>query len=271
MRGLFRTSGKMFERCVEISATQGFRRIEAANLPMLGMMLMMEMHFAASEQHARRAVNLAEQIGHRRAAMIAYHGLAFIYYELGQPLPAFEAGQAGHAIARSLGARRFIGEGLMLQAQSEFVAGDPQASRTIREANEIARETPTYVLPLGLGLAAVIAGSREERTAALTEGEAVLAAGAVSHNHIFFNRYAIDACLAAEDWAGAERYAAALEKSMAQEPFPMSNFFVARARAVAAAARGRKDEKELRRLIDEANRVGWRAVLPALEAALAEA
>jgi class 3 adenylate cyclase/tetratricopeptide (TPR) repeat protein len=268
MQGLFRTARMMFERCVEISAAQGFRRIEAANLSMLGWMLMMEMQFAAAEQHTRRASKLAEQIGHRRAAMVAYHVLAELYYEMGQPGPALEAALASLAIARSLGARRFIGEGLILQAQSEFVACDLQAGTTIREANEIARETPAYVLPWGLGLAAMMARNAEERAAALAEGERVLSAGAVSHSFIFFNRYAIEACVAAEDWMGVERYAAALERSMAEEPVPMADFLVARARAIIAASRGQKDETELRRLLEDANRIGWRAVVPSLEAAV---
>ncbi|HEY2890476.1 MAG TPA: adenylate/guanylate cyclase domain-containing protein, partial [Dongiaceae bacterium] len=63
MRGLFRTSGKMFERCVDISASQGFRRIEAANLPMLGMMVMMDRELEKALHLAQRAVTMAEQIG----------------------------------------------------------------------------------------------------------------------------------------------------------------------------------------------------------------
>ena len=269
MRGLFRTSSKMFERCLEICATRGFRRIEAANLPMLGMMLMMELQFPEAVRQAIHGVNLAEQIGHHRAAMIAYHGLNFIYHEMGRPGPALQAGAAGLAIARSLGARRFIAEGLMLQAQSEFEVGDPQASLTIREANEIARETPSYLLPFGLALAALIACDAKERAAALAEGERVLGEGAVSHNFIFFNRYAIEACLAANDLTGVDRYAAALERSMAEEPFPMTDFLVARGRAIASVGRGLKDATELRRLLAEANRIGWVAVVPALETALA--
>ena len=201
--------------------------------------------------------------------MIAYDDLAHQYWEMGQPGPASEACSAGLAIARSLGARRFVAYYLMLQAQREFEAGDLQAEKTIREANEIARETPGYVLPMGLGLAAMIARSAEERATALAEGEQVLAAGAVSHNLIFFNRLAIEACLAAKDWVGVERYAAALEHSLEEEPMPMTNFLVTRARTIAAASRGQKDETELRRLLAEATRIGWRAVVPSLEAALA--
>ena len=73
----------------------------------------------------------------------------------------------------------------------------------------------------------------------------------------------------AKDWAGIERYAAALEHSMAEEPVPMTDFLVARARAIAAAGLGQKDAAELKRLLAEADRVGWRAMVPSLEAALA--
>ena len=269
MQRRYRSAREMFERCVDVSAAQGFRRIEAANLPMLGLMKLLELEFATAEQHIKRAIQIADQIGHRRAAMMAYLEFYGLYYETDRLTLAFEAGAESLAIARSLGARRFIAFGLMVQAQREATAGDPRASATIREANEIARETPAFVLPWGLGLAAIMARSDEERAAALAEGEEVLAAGALSHNFLYFNRYAIEACLVAKDWAGVERYAAALEHSMAEEPVPMTDFFVARARAIAAAGRGQKDATELKRLLAEASRVGWRVVVPSLETALA--
>ena len=78
---------------------------------------------------------------------------------------------------------------------------------------------------------------------------------------------AIEACLAARDWAGMERYADALAKGMVEEPIPVTEFVVAR--AVAAAGRGGKDEAELRRLIEQARAVKWRLMLPALEEVLA--
>src|SRR5262249_19132700 len=65
MRGLFRTAGAMFGRCVEICAANGFRRIEAANLSMLGMIAMLELDMGRSIELSQRAVDLAERIGHR--------------------------------------------------------------------------------------------------------------------------------------------------------------------------------------------------------------
>ena len=270
MRGLFKTSGKMFERCIDLCAAQGFRRTEAANLPMLGMMLMMDLQMTGALHHTQRAATLAEEIGHRRAAMISYQGISICYRELGQPDLALQAGATGLAIAQSLGARRFIAESLMFQALCEFDMGDRRASQTVREANEIARETPKYILPFGLGLAAMMTHDADERRALLAEGEQLLADGAVSHNVIFFNRCAIDACIAASDWDGVERHAAAFESSMAEEPLPMTDFLVARARAIAAAGRGLKDDEELRRLLERAIQVGWPTVVPALKSALAD-
>jgi class 3 adenylate cyclase/tetratricopeptide (TPR) repeat protein len=269
MRGLFRTAGKMFVRCIELCAANGFSRIEAANLSMVGMMTMMELRFEAALEYARRAVHLSEQIGNRRAAMIAYHGLHFLYEELGEGALALEAGTIGTEIARKLGARRFIAEGLLLQALSYHTIGDARARDTVREGNVIAREQPSFMLPFGLAVEAGITNEAAERAALLAEGEKILAAGAVSHNIIFFNRHAIEACVGAGEWDSVERYAAALERGMGEEPTPMTDFFIARARALAAAGRGLRDQDELRRLIEAARRARWQAVLPALEAALA--
>ena len=68
-----------------------------------------------------------------------------------------------------------------------------------------------------------------------------------------------------------ERYAEALTDGMAEEPTPVTDFVAARARALAAGGRGRKDEAELQRLVAQARAVNWRLVLPTLEEALAAA
>jgi hypothetical protein len=78
--------------------------------------------------------------------------------------------------------------------------------------------------------------------AALAEGEEVLGKGAVSHNHLWFYCYAMQAALAAGEYG------------------------------VAGRGRGRRDPatlRELRRLANEARRVGVRMALPALERAIA--
>jgi class 3 adenylate cyclase/tetratricopeptide (TPR) repeat protein len=269
MRGLYRTTAQMFRRCVDVSFAQGFKRIEAANLPMLAIMVMFELRFADARAIAERAVLLADQIGHRRAAMIGHHARFFLCYDLGEPAEASRSVTAALEIAEALQARRFIAEGLLFRAVLEHAAGEPRARETLENGLAIAREHPFYLLPYGLGLQAMMTEDPDERAAALAEGEALIAAGAVSHNIPLFGRFAIEACLNAKDWSGAERQADALLRGLAAEPLPMTDFVVARARALAAAGHGQADSAELSRLLAEARAAGWRAMLPALEAAAA--
>lgn len=112
----------------------------------------------------------------------------------------------------------------------------------------------------------------QRRNTALAEAEQLLAKSSVGHNYYWFYRDAMDATLAAGDWAEAERYADALERFTTEEPVAWSDFFVARTRALAAHAREPNDEAlraSLRELVTEAQRVGMRSALPAMERALA--
>ena len=75
-----------------------------------------------------------------------------------------------------------------------------------------------------------------------------------------------------DDWPRVERYAAALESYTRGQPAPWADFYIARGRALAAFGRGARSEKtlgEIARLRDEAEEVGLRIAVPALDAALA--
>ena len=105
----------------------------------------------------------------------------------------------------------------------------------------------------------------------MAEAERIIAAGCVGNNQPHFYRDAIEVSLQRKEWNEVERYADAFGDFAASEPLPWSVFFIARGRALAAVARGRRDETtidELRRLRDEAERVGLKDALPALEEAL---
>ncbi len=69
-----------------------------------------------------------------------------------------------------------------------------------------------------------------------------------------------------------ERYAEALKAFTSIEPLPRTDFFIARGRALAAFGRGIRDDatmQELQRLRGEAERVGFKTALSALDKALA--
>ncbi len=177
-------------------------------------------------------------------------------------------------LVQRLGAQRF--EPVILSSEAAvLLAADrrTEALRLLEQAIAIARDTGIgYVGPQLLGKLAETTTDPERRRRALDEGERLLTEGAVSHNHFRFRRSAMEACLSARQWAEAERHASALEDYTRPEPLPWSDFFIARSRALAAFGRGRRDEatmQELRRLRDEAARVGIKSALAALDDALA--
>jgi hypothetical protein len=139
----------------------------------------------------------------------------------------------------------------------------------------ISRETGIRFLgPWLLGQLAATTKDPEMRQQALDEGESLLHAGAVGHNHLWFYHFAIEAALSTRAWDSVEHYAAMLEDFTRAEPLPWSDFFIARARALATFGRGGRDaalSTELERLRSDADRIGLRIAMPALEAALASA
>ena len=141
-------------------------------------------------------------------------------------------------------------------------------------ALEISREGGHgFTGPRIMGTLARALTDPQAKRAALQEGEGMLQAGSVGHNYFYFYVDAIDVSLELGDWDAAEGYATALEEFAESEPLPWSSYFAARGRALAAHGRGRRDPEilaELRRLQDEAERVGFRTPLPPLKEALGE-
>ena len=129
-----------------------------------------------------------------------------------------------------------------------------------------------FLGPAILGGLAHITPDPEERSAALAEGEELLAAGSISHNYLFFYQEAIETALEQHDWNEAERYAQALADYTRREPLPYIDLVIARARALAALGRGRRDSdtvEALRQVREGAEAIGSRSMIPGLEAALA--
>jgi tetratricopeptide (TPR) repeat protein len=179
------------------------------------------------------------------------------------------------ALARMLGARTWEPLALAWKAIGLAAMGrQSEAREVLMQAVSITREVGrAFNAGRVFGaLAWVMAGDASVRDAALEEGETALREGSVSHNYFWFYRFAMDALLSVNDWARVERYAAALEDYTRDEPLAWTEFYIARGRALAAFGRGQRDEttmKELQRLDDEAERLGLKVAIQALEEALA--
>ena len=134
--------------------------------------------------------------------------------------------------ARALGSRRFEANGEYIRALLMLRSGDrASAQRHLHLALELCGETGIHFVGGQVyGALARVAGSSDERHAMLAKGEALLSGGALSHNFFGFCDGAIDSSLEHGEWDQVLRYADMLERFTAAEPFPWSDFALARAR-----------------------------------------
>jgi tetratricopeptide (TPR) repeat protein len=237
------TSYRYFEQCIEISRAHGLGRVEVANLAMLGVfnvffLVRVEEALVLSQQ----ALELAIKVGHRRSQVIAHQGCAWALLEMADPVRARPYADAAVELARSIGAKRFVPEGMAFVATCLAQEGKTdEAVALLREAFALSREMITFFGPPILGSLAELTSDAEERQRCLDEAERILQLGCPAHNHIYFYRPAIELSLRLGDWNNAERYADLLQAKFTEEPVPVVTFTVERARALAAAGRGVRD------------------------------
>ena len=271
-QGRMASANSAFRACCALACRHGLGRIEAANLPMVAVTSIFTLELKQVREEVARALDLTTRVGHHRSAAIAHHA-GWIAALLACDLAAC----AEHAVAAAgliarIGARRFEAENLLLEAEGRMLAGDRTgAAELAARALQVSRETAlSYVGPAILGMVAWATDDQERRRAAIDEAEALLATSAVSHNHFFFRRYAIEAAAMVGDWTETSRHADALEAYAADEPSRWSRFFVGWARALAAHGRAQPDAADLRSVRAEAVVLGVRAALPAIDAVRAQ-
>ncbi len=276
--GRFISAHKMFSRCQDLCRRYGFGQIEVANINMLGAggttHYMNDLKGAL--QISVSGAEMAEKVGHDRAALLAHMGGAIGYIELSDMESAKQHIERMKALIERIGTRRFMARALQLEARICLAEGSrAEATQLLRSAMEISRETGVgYVGPAILGVLARATDDLDERDAAMSEGERLLDEGCVGHNYFEFYMDGIEGALEREDWEEVDRYAALLEDYTLAEPLPRTNFYIARGRALAAHGRGDRDDvtiKKLRDLRDEAARMELNSVVPAFDEVLATA
>lgn len=252
MYGAFKplSSYRYFEQCIKLSRAHGLGKVEVANLAMLGIinaffMARVEDGLAISLE----ALKLAMKVGQRRAQVIALQGCAWAWIEMADPVRARPYADEAVELAQSIGAKRFVPEGMVFVALCLAQEGKTdEAARLLREAWNLNQDMVTYFGPPILGFLAQYTDDAGESQRCLDEAKRILELGCPAHNHVFFYRPAIDLSLRLCDWEGAERYADLLENKFSEEPVPLVTFTVERARTLAAAGRGVRDAGLLARL-----------------------
>jgi class 3 adenylate cyclase/tetratricopeptide (TPR) repeat protein len=273
--GRMRTACEHFRRCVEVARGQGFADIEAANLHMVGWSRIYLLEFREALADGLTTAALAQAHSLHRAEMLGRTLAAFVLPELGDLAGARAHAEASLELTRKLGSRSFESESLAFLIRILLLEGRPDEAKDVAEqAKALVRRfrVDKFFGPVVFGLAALATDDRAERERIWAEAEAMLAAGCISHNYFWFYRDAIEAALQAGDWAAAQRFCQALADYGRDEPLPLSDFYVARGRALAAIGDGRADGRvyaALQRLALDARRSGPATALPAIERALA--
>ena len=271
-QGRMASAYRNFSACVELCRTHGYGRIEVANLSMVGHCLYYLNRFEESLQISREAMALARRVGHQRAEIIAGNAVRMLWFML--DTGAAEANEARILeLARQIGARRFEAQVFVARAAHLALAGHrTEALDLTRRGVEAARESGIQFLgPDFLGQLAILTEDAAERRRSLTEGEALLQAGSVGHNHLRFHHHAIEVSLNLGAWDEVERYARALEDYTRPEPLPWAAFWIAWGRALAWNGRDptRADAIDnVRHILQEARRIGMQPAIPALQRAL---
>jgi hypothetical protein len=234
-----------------------------------------ELNFASAEEGAREAVELAQKTGNLRAELMGLSVRSCINSKTGDPDTGMKWMKRSLDICRLLGSKNMQGMCLSITAGIAFDQGDRSAAvRFAQQSVEVLREADSGMVfygPSSLGVLALATEDIELRRSAMDEAEALLADFSTSHNYLSFYEMAMEVCIKMAAWDEVDRYAEALENYMTNEPMPQSDFLIARGRALAHHGRGNQDQAtrhELQRLYDEANKLGLKVSIPALEAAL---
>lgn len=247
-RGQMFTAHSVIEECLELCDTHGFGAVESSNRFMLATVKIYMNETEQALHHALRSAELAAQVGLNRPEIVSRLTAGWILTSMARYEEARAQIETGLRLAAVLGAKRFEPFLEETLARIEFYQGNWARASEVAEGAlgklyEVGAES--FIGPWVMSAVALTTSDPQRRSAILAEGEELLAKGCVGHNYFRFYRNAIQACLNAEDWSEAERYAEELAKYTTPEPTPWSDFHIDRARAMIADGRGQDVGQEL--------------------------
>lgn len=273
-RGNLLTARRHFAQCVREARAHGLIGVLLSNLPMLGVTEVYCGDIAAGHASLREGLEIARRIGDLRSELIAMLGLTVglvVQARYGE-LRSFA--ESALQLSKQLGARRCYAESLSILANSTLSKQQrAEGLQLAEEALQISRGIGlSYCGPSILGVLARLTNDPAQRAAVLAEGEALLAAGCVSHSHFEFYYHAMEVSIEQSAWPAARRYANDLASYTAGEPLPTTDLHIERARLLAdigenvvtAQTRG-----ALIALRGRCERMSAAAAIPAVDAALA--
>ncbi len=274
LQGRMRSAHQQFRECVALARAHGFGKLEVANLSMIGWTAIHLAEIAMSIAIGREAIELAIRASQPRAELMARTLVGWAGGLIAGRLDEAERENAeALRLARALGARRFEAQIQGVDAVLAQRGGDHERARALAQAAiAVCREHGMgHIGPWIHGVCALVETDRDARIAWLDAGERQLGLGCVSHNHIQLRELAIDVLLELGEFDAVERQCAAMAAYTANESLPMSEFVMARGRALARFGRGERSQDlidALRGLRSTGARSEMDTLLPTIDAAI---
>jgi DNA-binding SARP family transcriptional activator/tetratricopeptide (TPR) repeat protein len=234
-RGRMQSARDHFRQCVAEARAHGAVGLALSNAPMLAITRAVcgELREALDDCTAIAAE--AARFGDLRSELLTRDIEAMLSLYRADYERMRRAAERGLALARQLGARRFEAELMTLQGHCiGELGGAADAQVLLQRASALALEVArTYCGPWCLGVQALHTPNAERARELLAQGETLLAAGCVSHNHLEFRRVAMEYWLRRGDVREARRHAASLAAYTRDEPLAWSDLVIDRARFLA--------------------------------------
>jgi hypothetical protein len=239
-----RSANEKFRECVQLARQHNFGRLEVANLPMVGWSSQHLNVVRGAVETGLEAIALAERAAQPRAELLSRMLVAWVEGVMcDNSEPAERQIELGMRLIRMLGAGRFEAQCLGVRALLALRRGNRQSAHdSVSQALQVGRASAAWahIGPTVLGISALVETDPEKRRQLLVDGEAILASGSPSHNHIGLRDFAIEVFLDVGDWAAVDLNIARLRGYTAQEPLPFCEFLMARAAALVRYGRGER-------------------------------
>ena len=259
LSGRLASAENAYNACVTKADTNQLNSVVLSNISLRGHMRLYLCRIGDAEKDSRQAVRMAIEVGNRRAEMTARGScLGKVLFETGALDEADEAFRIAGQLARDMGAHRFEALNLLFRGKVALEKGDHPTALTFgTRAVEIARESgQQFCLPMAIGVVACAQETPQLCRDALKEAEALIAAGCLAHNPLWFYRGAALTAIS-HGWADeARRYAQLLRDAFASEIVPWCMLMADGADALAEQLENRNDDAVLS-VIERAKTFGF--------------
>ncbi len=237
-RGRMKSARDHFRQCVAEARGHGAVGLALSNAPMLALTRAICGELREALEDCTAIVAEAMRFGDPRSELLTRDIEAMLSLYRADYERMRRACDRGLVLARQLGARRFEAELMTLQGHAiGEQGGAADAQVLLQRASALALDVArTYCGPWCLGVQALHTPNVERARELLAQGEALLAGGCVSHNHLEFRRAAMEFGLRHGDVRETRRHAAALRAYTAAEPLVLSALVIARAEYLADRA-----------------------------------